>query len=109
MFKVNQKDTKTTSMTAFWSLQCCFRTYFRPFSSVYIVDFELVNVRGVPKHFIYSTKFGGIPKHYNLPFSNTNMLRYIVRLLPHSYGEQFATQTMRCAECWSNPLPTLII
>ena len=32
MFEVNNKNTRTTSMR-----------YFRPFSSLYIVDFEQVN------------------------------------------------------------------
>ena len=37
MFKVNNKDTKTTSITSFW-------IYFTLFSGVSIVDFEQVKV-----------------------------------------------------------------
>ena len=44
MLKVNNKNTRTTSLTSF----CCFYsylwTYFTPFSSVSIVNFEQVNV-----------------------------------------------------------------
>ena len=38
MFKVNNKDTRTTPMTSFWFL------YFAPCSSVSIVNFEHVIV-----------------------------------------------------------------
>ena len=44
MFKVNNKNTRTTSVTSFWGFYCWLWTYFTPFSSVFIVDFELVNV-----------------------------------------------------------------
>ena len=40
MFKVNNKDTRTTSML----LYCYLWTYFTPFSSFSIVEFEQVNV-----------------------------------------------------------------
>ena len=39
MFKVNNKDTRTKSMTL--------RTYFTPFSSVFFINFEQVNVSWV--------------------------------------------------------------
>ena len=39
MFKINNKDTRTKSMTL--------RTYFTPFSSVFVVNFEQVNVSWV--------------------------------------------------------------
>ena len=42
--QINHKDIKTTSMTSFWCLYCWLLTYFTPFSSVSIVDFEQVNV-----------------------------------------------------------------
>ena len=44
MFKVNNKNTRTTSLTSFWCFYCSLWTYFTPFSSVLIVDFEQVNV-----------------------------------------------------------------
>ena len=44
LFKVNNKDTRTTSMTLFWCFYCELLTYFTPFSSVSIVDFEQVSV-----------------------------------------------------------------
>ena len=43
MFKVNSKNTWTTS-TSFWCFYCKFWTYFTFFSTVSIVDFEQVNV-----------------------------------------------------------------
>ena len=35
MFKVNDKDTRTISMTSLWCFYCWLRTYFTPSSSVY--------------------------------------------------------------------------
>ena len=40
MFKVNNKDTSTTSMASFWYLYCKLLTYFTPCSSVSIVNVE---------------------------------------------------------------------
>ena len=45
MFKVNNKDTRATSMTSCWCLYCWI--YFAHCSSVSIVDFEQVNVAWV--------------------------------------------------------------
>ena len=42
MFKVNNKDTKTTPVASFWCHFCYLRTYFIPCSSVSIVNFEHV-------------------------------------------------------------------
>ena len=44
IFKVNNKETRTTSMTSFWCIYCELWTYFTPFSSVFTVDVEQVNV-----------------------------------------------------------------
>ena len=44
MFKNNNKNTSTTSLTLFWWFYCSLWTYFTPFSCVLIVDFEHVNV-----------------------------------------------------------------
>ena len=43
MFKVNNKDTRTTPMAFFWCLYCQFWTYFTPCSSASIVNFEQEN------------------------------------------------------------------
>ena len=43
MFKVNNKDTRTTPLAAFWCLSCQIWTYFTPCSSVSIVNFEQAN------------------------------------------------------------------
>ena len=43
MFKVNNKDTRTTPLASFWYLYCQLWTYFIPCSSVSIVKFEQVN------------------------------------------------------------------
>ena len=42
MFKVNDKDTKTTPIASFWCFYCELGTYFTPCSSVSIVNFEHV-------------------------------------------------------------------
>ena len=39
MFKVNNKDIRTTSLTSFWCFSFIW-TYFTPFSCVSILDFE---------------------------------------------------------------------
>ena len=44
MFKVNSKDTRSTSLTQFWRLYCFLWTYVATFSSFPIVDFEQVKV-----------------------------------------------------------------
>ena len=47
MFKINNKDTRTTSLTRFWCRYFYPRTYFQLFlarSSVSIVDFEHVYI-----------------------------------------------------------------
>ena len=43
MFKVNNKDTGTTLLSSFWCLYCQLGTYFTPFFSVSIVNFDQVN------------------------------------------------------------------
>ena len=47
MFKVNNKNTRATSMTSFWCFYCSLLTYFISFPSVSIIDFEQVNVSWV--------------------------------------------------------------
>ena len=44
MFKGDNKNTRTTSLTLFWCFYCHLWTYFTPFSSVFIADFEQSNV-----------------------------------------------------------------
>ena len=46
MFKVNNKNTRTTSLTSFWRFYCLLWTYFTPFTSVSINDFEQVMLAG---------------------------------------------------------------
>ena len=49
-FKVNNRNTRTwslTSLTSFWYFYCRLLTYFTPFSSVSIVEFEQVNINWV--------------------------------------------------------------
>ena len=40
---MNNKDTRTTSLTSLWCLYCSLRTYFTPCSSVFIVNFEHIS------------------------------------------------------------------
>ena len=44
MLKVNNKNSRTMSLTSFWCFYCSLGTHFTPFSSVPMVDFEQVNV-----------------------------------------------------------------
>ena len=51
MFKVNNKEAKTTPMASFWCLYCQLRTYFTLCSNVSIVNFEYINADWVnPNH-----------------------------------------------------------
>ena len=56
MFKVNNKDTRTTSLKSFWCLYCQLWTNFTHCSGVSIADFEKVNLgwveafRAVQRH-----------------------------------------------------------
>ena len=43
MFRVNNKNTRTTPLASFWYLYCSLWTYFTVCSSVSIADFEQVN------------------------------------------------------------------
>ena len=43
MFKVNDKDIRTTSMSSFWCLHYLLWTYFTPFTCVSTIEFEQVN------------------------------------------------------------------
>ena len=43
MFKVNIKDDRT-SFTSFSCIHCYLWTYFTPFNSIIIVDFQQVNI-----------------------------------------------------------------
>ena len=47
MFKFNNKNTRTLSLTSFWCFIVNFWSYFTPFSCIFIVDFEQVNVSWV--------------------------------------------------------------
>ena len=44
MFKVNNENTRTMSLTLFWCFYCYFWTYFTPISSISIAEFEQVTV-----------------------------------------------------------------
>ena len=46
MFKVNNKDTRTTSLTTFWFSLLLTLDIFSLFTSVFIVDFEQVYIAG---------------------------------------------------------------
>ena len=47
MFKITNKNTKTSSLTSFWCFYCLLWTYFTLFSSVSFVYLEHVNVSWV--------------------------------------------------------------
>ena len=52
MFKVNNKDTRATPMTPFWSLYCWLWKYFTLSSSVSNVNLEQVNAGWVTWKFL---------------------------------------------------------
>ena len=54
MFKVNNKDTRTTPFASFWCLYCQLWTYFTLCSSVSIVNFEHVIAGWVIIHLWFS-------------------------------------------------------
>ena len=64
MFKVNNKNTRTTSLKSFLCFYCYLWTYLPPFSSVSIVDFELAGL-----HFV-----GFIPADQNLDSANKGVV-----------------------------------
>ena len=43
MFKVNNKDTRTTPLASFWYLYCKLGMYLTPCSSISIVNIQQVN------------------------------------------------------------------
>ena len=57
MFRVNNKNIRTTSLTSFWCVYCRLWTYFIPFCTYFtpsIVDLEQVNVsRGYSPKYCY--------------------------------------------------------
>ena len=63
MFKVNNKDTKTTPVASFWYLYCYIWTYFTPCSSVSIVIFEHV-IAGWEATYEEATDFKNSPQHH---------------------------------------------
>ena len=56
MFKVNNKNTRTMSVTSLWCFYCELSIYFKSFSSAFIVDSEQLNVKLAITHF--SCTFG---------------------------------------------------
>ena len=77
MFKVNNKNTRTTSLTSFWRFYYLLWTYFTPFTSVSINDFEQVMLAGYlhvfcirkPFFFCLSLNFLNIKLEIRLSFS----------------------------------------
>ena len=66
MFKVNNKNSRTTSLKSFLCFYCYLWTYLPPFSSVSIVDFELAGL-----HFV-----GFIPADQNLDMLEWFMFKH---------------------------------
>ena len=69
MFKINNKDTRTTPIASFWCLYCQLRTYFTLFSGVFIIDFE---------HVIINWALKTYPKTF---FTNCNLKNNSVKSL----------------------------
>ena len=67
MFKLNNKNTRTTSLKSFQCFYCYLWTYLPPFSSVSIVDFEQAGL-----YFV-----GFIPADQNSEFSANKGVVYV--------------------------------
>ena len=65
MFKVNNKDTRTTPLPSFWCLYCWLWTYFTP-CSVSIFNFEQVNADWVSSGFL--SFWDHCTKKWSFPF-----------------------------------------
>ena len=73
MFKVNNKNNRTTSLTLLWCFYCQLWSYFTPFSSVSIADFEQVNVSW---EWVDGKKYHQIQKFNDLVRSIFRILTY---------------------------------
>ena len=84
MFKVNNKDTRTTPMVTFWCLYCYFWRYFTPCSSVTIAKFEHINAN--------LTKFAISDDLHNFPATTTtsNMPEYTAQKVKFSIKDFFS-------------------
>ena len=67
MFKVNNKNTITTSKTSFWCFYCELLTYFTSFPRASIIDFEQVKVS-----WITQSKAAAQFRFLDTPQENTN-------------------------------------
>ena len=67
MFKVNNKNTRTITITSFWFFYWSLRTYFTSFSGVSFVDFGEVNVIWVTWNKVFSG-----------PWQSLNILKWCV-------------------------------
>ena len=76
MFRVNNKDTRTTPLASFWCLYCLLWTYFTPCSNVSIVNFEYVITSWVGTSCMWYKPFFNL---YKFPFEN---LLIFVKKLP---------------------------
>ena len=77
MFKVYNKN-RTTSSTSFWWFYCKLWTYFTPFSSVFIVEFDQVHVTWEDFRqcwAIFKIKFFKIKRWWFLDVIGKNMLQ----------------------------------
>ena len=55
MFKVNNKNTRKTSLTSLWCFRCQLWTYLNPFWTVLIVNFEKASASWLTTRKLYST------------------------------------------------------
>ena len=69
MFKVNNKDTRTSPMVSLWCLYCSLLTYFTLYSSVFIVNFELT-----PCSSVFIVNFEDVIDHWDVSVPENRIL-----------------------------------
>ena len=94
MFKVNNKDTKTTPMASFWCLYCKLLTYFIPCSNVSIARFEQVNADW------------GICPTYLIPiFPLKKSSKFHLNFITGKFSKLWKSSQVLFCHCYSNDDP----
>ena len=80
IFKVNNKDTRTTPMASLWRIYCYLQTYFTPCPSVSIINFYQVNADWVctTKNAIYQNRLPML--HFYIPWKHRETFGLLVFL-----------------------------
>ena len=82
-FKVNNKITRTTSLTLFWCFYYLLYAHFTYFSSVSIIDFEQLNVSWV----VGSVHMENTETSDDRTIESFLKLKYQILTIPYYYGK----------------------